>query len=213
MISDQLYIRHHTYFKYDTLCSIHKFTSTLWVHTIVVTTLHPLHLWHQTHYIWYHTHDNTEVKSAISPSISDTTSTVTVSSNPGYQFYHTYSLYDITTIHVTSYTVCMLSELLFSILHTSMYNFTPTIFMTSYPISTLSPYRFHENTTNILDISPTVFDITATVSVSSHRHLYWRITLCWYHNMCVSHHTWHTYDIIPNLHPITFTLYDINDHV
>ena len=38
--------------------------------------------------------------------------------------------------------------------------------------------------------------------------LYW-----WHHNKCVSHHTWNTYDIIPNLHPITFTLYDMNDHV
>ena len=38
--------------------------------------------------------------------------------------------------------------------------------------------------------------------------LYW-----WHHNKCVSHHTWKTYDIIPNLHPITVTLYDINDHV
>ena len=35
----------------------------------------------------------------------------------------------------------------------------------------------------------------------------------WHQNKCVSHHTWHTYDIIPNLHPIIFTLYDINYHV
>ena len=72
------------------------------------------------------------------------------------------------TICVISYSVCMLSQL-FTTLHTSMYNFTPSIFMTSYPICTLSPYRFHENTTTIPDISPAIFDITATVSVSSHR--------------------------------------------
>ena len=35
----------------------------------------------------------------------------------------------------------------------------------------------------------------------------------WNDNKCVRHHTWHMYDIIPNLHPITFTLYDINCHV
>ena len=35
----------------------------------------------------------------------------------------------------------------------------------------------------------------------------------WHHNKCASYHTWNTYDIIPNLHPITFTLYDMNDHV
>ena len=38
--------------------------------------------------------------------------------------------------------------------------------------------------------------------------LYW-----WHHNKSVCHHTWHTYDIIHNLHPITFTQYDMNDHV
>ena len=82
-------------------------------------------------------------------------------------------------IHVISYSVCMLSEQLFRTLNTSMNNFTPSIFMTSYPICTLSTYRFHENTT-IPDISPAIFDITATVSVSSHRWhtpLYRRIAL------------------------------------
>ena len=96
MISEWLYVWHHTYFIYDTLCTIHKVTSTLWVHTILVTTSHLLHSWHHTHYIWYHTHDNTKVLSAISPSISDTTSTVSVSSNPGYQLHFTHSLYVIT---------------------------------------------------------------------------------------------------------------------
>ena len=71
MISEQLYVWHHTHFIYDILCTIHNVTSTLWVHTIVVTTLHPLHSWHHTHYIRHHTHDNTKVISAISPSISD----------------------------------------------------------------------------------------------------------------------------------------------
>ena len=83
------------------------------------------------------------------------------------------------TIQVISYSVCMLSEQLCRTLHTSMYNFTHSIFMTSYPICTLSPYRFHKNTT-IPDISPAIFDITARVSVSSHRwhtHLYRHITL------------------------------------
>ena len=108
--------------------------------------------------------------SAISPTISNTTSTVSVSSNPGYQLYHTHSMYDIThTICVTSYSVCMPSQLLFRTLHTSMYNFATSIFMTSYPICTISPYCFHGNTTTIPDISPAIFDITATVSVSSHR--------------------------------------------
>ena len=101
---------------------------------------------------------------------------MSVSSNPGYQLFHTHSLYDIThTIRVTSYSVCMLSQQLFMTLYPSMYNITPSIFMTSYTICMLSPYCFHDNTMTIPDILPTIFDITSTVSVSSqrwHTHLY-----------------------------------------
>ena len=169
MISYPLYICH---LMHSTKCQIHP----IWLQTIVVITLHPLHSWDNTHYIWHHTHGNTNVLSAIWQNISNTTSTVSVSSNPGYHIYRTHSLYDIThTIRVTSYTACMLSHQLFMTLYPSMYNITPSIFMISYPIWTLSPYCFHDNTTTIHDISPTIFDITATVSVSSHRwhkHLY-----------------------------------------
>ena len=41
---------------YDILCTIHNITSTLWVHTIVVTTLYLLHSWHQNSSIWHHIH-------------------------------------------------------------------------------------------------------------------------------------------------------------
>ena len=153
---------------------------SLWLHTIVVITLHPLHSWHHTPYIWHHTHGNTNVISAIWSTISNTTSTVSVSSKAGYQLYHTHSLYDITTRygwHRIQY-ACYHNNCLWH--YTSLYNFKPGIFMTSYPICTLSPYCFHDNTRTIPDISPTIFDITATVSVSSHRwhtHLYRRIAL------------------------------------
>ena len=96
MISEQLCVWQHTQFIYDILGAIYNVTSTLSVHTNVVTTLRPLHSWYHTHYIRHDTHDNTKVISAISPSISDTTSTVSVSSNPVYQLYYTHSLYDIT---------------------------------------------------------------------------------------------------------------------
>ena len=55
MVSVKLYVWHHTYFIYETLCTIHNVTSTLWVHTFVETTLQPLHSWHHTHYIGIHT--------------------------------------------------------------------------------------------------------------------------------------------------------------
>ena len=77
---------------HSTQCHIHS----LWLHNIIVITLHPLHSWQHTTYIWQNTHGNTNVVSAIWPTISNTTSTVSVSSNQGYQLYHTHSLYDIT---------------------------------------------------------------------------------------------------------------------
>ena len=111
---------------------------TLWLHTMVVITLHPLHLWHHTPYIWHHTHGNTNVISAIWPAISNTTFTVSMTSKRGYQLYHNDSLYDITqTICVTSYSVCMLSKQLFMTSYPSVYNITTGIFMTSYPIHIL----------------------------------------------------------------------------
>ena len=151
---------------HSTQCHIHS----LWFHTIVVITLHPLHTWHHTPYIQHHKNGNTNVISAIWPTVSNTKSTVSVSSNQGYQVQHTLPLYDIThTILVTSYSVCMLSQQMLRTLHTSMYNITPSVFMTSYPICTLSPYCFHDYTMTIPDMSPTKFDTTATVSVSSQK--------------------------------------------
>ena len=69
---------------------------SLWRHTIEVITLHPVHSCHHTPNIWRNTYGNTNVISAICPIVSNTTSTLSVSSNPGYQLYHTHSLYDIT---------------------------------------------------------------------------------------------------------------------
>ena len=118
-----------------------------------------------------------------------------MSSNPGYQLYHTHSLYDITnTIPVTSYSVCMLSQQLFMTLYPSMCNITPSISMTSYPLCTLSPYCFHDNQTPMPDNSPTIFDITAIVSVSSHRwhtHLYRFFALSMTSQVCKSSHLAH----------------------
>ena len=206
MTSHRPYVCH---LMHSTQCLIHS----LWFHTILVITLHPLHSGHHTPYIWYHTHGNTNVISAIWPTISNTTSTLSVSSNPGYHLNHTHSLDDIThSIRVTSYSVCMLSQQLFMTLYPSMYNITPSIFMTSYPIYTLSPYCFHDNTMTVPDISPSIFDTTATVSVSSHKwhtHLYRCSSVSmtsqqvcksshfahvWHHTQSKSHHThtlWH----------------------
>ena len=91
--------------------STRRHIHSLWLQTIVVITSHPLHSWHHTPYIWHQTHGNTNVISAIWPAISNTTSTVSVSSQTGYQLYHNHSLYVITqTICVTLYSICQLSN-------------------------------------------------------------------------------------------------------
>ena len=87
--SQPLYVWHQKHYIWH---HIHS----LWLHTFEVITLHPLHSWHHTPNIRHNTYFNTNVISAICPTISNTTSTVSVSSNPGYQLYHTHSLYDIT---------------------------------------------------------------------------------------------------------------------
>ena len=89
MSSQPLYVWHHIHYIWH---HIHS----LWLHTIEVITLHPLHSCHHKPNIWHNTYGNTNVLSAICPTISNTTSTPSVSSNPGYQWYHTHSLYDIT---------------------------------------------------------------------------------------------------------------------
>ena len=133
----------HPLYVFQLMHSTQPHMHSLWLHTIVVIPLHPLHSWHHTPYIWHHTHGSTNVICAVWPTISNTTSTVSVSWKPGYQLYHTHSLYDIThTICVTSYSVCMLSQQIFMTLYPSMYNITPSMFMTSYPICMLYPYYF-----------------------------------------------------------------------
>ena len=122
----------HTLYDCPLLHSPQHHIHSLWLDNIVYITIHPLHSRHHPPYIWHHTHGNTNVISAIWPTISNTTSTVSVSSIPGYHLYHNHSLYDIThTIHVSSYSGCMLSQQLFMTLYSSMYNITPSIFMIS----------------------------------------------------------------------------------
>ena len=108
------------------------------------------------------------------------------------------------TIHMTSISLCRASHVNFKTSHPYRYDITSSIFMTSYAIYMISPILFHENKTTIPGISPTVFNITATASVWSHQ-LYQCL-----HNNYGSLHTWHTYDIIHNVHRIKFRLYDIN---
>ena len=168
MISEQLYVWHHTHFIYDILCTIHNVTSTLWVHPMVVTTLYPLHSWHPKHYIQHHTHDHTKNLSAISHYISDTTFSVACHQT---QCINCVTLTLCMTLHtlcMTSHAVCMASHEHFITSHRYSYDITSSISMALYPVYMISLLLVHENITTIPGISPTLFDITATASVWSH---------------------------------------------
>ena len=165
---------------YDTICNTYDITSTLYDFT-------PLKLSHYincTHDITHPIYDITHmaIRTLYLPSVPLylTVHPLFLCHQPQGISYTTPTLCMIShTIRVTSYSVCMLSQL-FRTLYTSMCNLKHSIFMSSYPLCTLAPYRFHKHTTTIPDISPAIFDITATVSVSSHRwhtHLYRRMAL------------------------------------
>ena len=221
LTSHPAYLWHHIHYIYDIISTRYDITilcvddTTLGIcmtSFALRLTTHPLHHT-KPHYIQfindithniYDTCDNTKVISAISPFISDTTSTVSVSSKPVYQFYYTNSFMTLHTIRMLSHSVCMTSHEHFMTSHPYNYDITSSIFMTSYPIYMLSPILFHENKTTIPGISPTVLDITATAPVWSHP-LYQ-----WLYNNYGSLHTSLTYDIIHSLHHIKFRLYDIN---
>ena len=185
MFFEQLYVWHHTHFIYDILCTKHNVTSTLWVHTIVVTTLYPLHSWHHTHYIRHHTHDNTKVISAISPSISDTISTVCVPSNPVYKLYYSHSLYVIThymyditfSIHDITWTLYDITPML--VWHHIQYIYDNTLWHhTHIDMTSHSVYLWHLYISNI-------YDITYTVSWKQNDYT-WHFTHCiWHHSHCI----------------------------
>ena len=114
MILLPIYVWHHTHYVYNIIYPI-------WGITHIFYEITP-------HYVWHHMHCILD----ITPSISDTTSTLSVSSRPVYQLYHTSSLYDIThTLCMTSQSVCMTSHEHFMASHPFRYDITKSIFMTS----------------------------------------------------------------------------------
>ena len=112
MTSYPLYVCH---LMHSTQHHIH----TLWLHTIVVITLHPVHSWHHTPYIWHHTHGNTNVISAIWPTISNTTSTVSVSLTQGIN-------YTTATLCMTSHTLYVWHHIQYACYHINcLWHYTP----------------------------------------------------------------------------------------
>ena len=136
---------------------------------------------------------------------------------------------NISPMFLTKYPLCMTSHTIrvhhiqYACYHNCLGHYTP-LWITSHPV-----YLWHH--IQYVRYHRTAFMKTQRLYRTSHppyltshplylchytdgKHLCINVSLYWWnHNKCVSHHTWHTYNTIPNLHPITFTLYDINDHV
>ena len=147
-------------------------------------TLHPLYLCHQTHGITYNT-----------PTTSMTSHTVYVWHHIQYACYHNNCLWHYTPLCITSHPVYLWYHIQYVHCNHTAFMTTQQLYLTSQSpfLTSQSLYLCHhtDGTYICIDVS-----------------LYW-----WYHNKCASHHTWHTNDIIPSLHHIIFTLYDVSDHV
>ena len=190
---------------------------SLWLQTIVVITLHPLHSWHHTPYIGHHTH-------AIQ--------TLYLPSNPLYLTLHPlYLCHQKQGINYTTKTLCMISHRLYVWHHIqyacyqnySLWHHTPLCI-------TLHPVYSWQHIQYICD-HHTALMTKQRLYLTSHRpyltsqplylchhtdgtHICIDVPLYrWHHNKCVSHHTRHMCDIIHIRNHITFTVYDINVHV
>ena len=111
MTSQPLNVCHHTHTFNDITPFVYRTSYPLYVYYHIHSIKDHVHiLWHHTRFLWHHMyfiHDinsiiseknsniwhqtpgNTNVISAISHTVSNTTSTVSVSPNRGYQLYHT----------------------------------------------------------------------------------------------------------------------------
>ena len=112
-----------------------------------------------------------------------------------YACYHNTCLWHNTPLCITSHPVYLWHHIQYICYHHTAFMTIQRLYLTSHP-----PYL----TSQILYLCHHTDGTHICINVLLYQ---------WHHNKCVSHHTWHTYGIIPNLHHITFTLYDINDHV
>ena len=160
--------------------------------------LERVYISNQSHYIYHYINCICVIKprvSVIPHPLSVFHHTLYVWHNIQYACYHNNCLGHYTPICITSHPVYLWHHIQYVRYdHTAfmktqwLYWTSPPPYLTSQP---LYPCHHTDGTHICIGIS-----------------LYW-----WHHNKCLSLHTSHTYDIITNLHPITFTLYDMNDHV
>ena len=218
MVSYQLYIWHHTHLTYAILCTLHNVISTLYDFT-------PLQLSQYIHCFHDITHPIYDIKQMAIQTIYLPSDTLYLTLHPLYLCHQSQDIiYTTPTPSTISRTLCLWHPIQYACYHNNCFWLYTPLCITSHPV-----YLWHH--IQYLRYNHTALMTTQWLYLTSHTpfltpqplylcrqtngtHICIAVALFqWHHNKCVSHHTWHTYDIIPNLHHITFTLYDINDHV
>ena len=169
--SHPLYWWYNPHSTYDIISTVYMAQYALY------TTLHPRFMTSQ-----HSTHDIKAIIFHLTPIISYSTSTVSLSSHPDYRSYNPHCMYDNTAaICMTSYELHMASYPLFMI---------PQHTMTSHPL-----YSWHhtQDTCHRIHCSWTIFYSVVIIS----------------HLLFVWHDTHYMYDITGILYDIKLTLYDI----
>ena len=146
-------------------------------------TVHPLNPCHQIHGIIFTT-----------PTLCMTSHTLYLWHRIKYEGYHNNCLWCHIPLHISSPPVYLWHHFQYVCYHHTAFMTTQQVFLTPHPIYLRSQplYLCHHTDGTHICINVSLYP--------------------WYHKS-LSHHNWHPYDIIPNPHHITFTIYDINDHV
>ena len=135
-----------------------------------------LYLWHHTLYIYdistlygiTQSVMTTQQLCIFTATMSDVTTTVSVSSHPVDQFYQTQCMYDITaTMCMTSYALYVTSHPQFRTSHHFMYEIRSTLsdLTSNVSLSSHPPYRWYH--------SHYMYDLTSRISVTSHPLYLW----------------------------------------
>ena len=178
----------------DNICHLLHYTRNhilaLWPQATIFMTSHPLYcasypvyLCHQTQGINYTT-----------PALCMISHTLYMRKHIKYTCNHNNCLWHHTPLCITSHPLYLWHHIQYVCYHHTAFMTKQQLYLTCHP-----PYL----TSQPLYLCHHTYGTHICIYVSLYP---------WYHK-CVTHHNWHMYDIILILHHITFTLYDINDHV
>ena len=164
-----LWMTSHPLYVCQLMHSTQRHIHSLWLQTIVVITLHPLHSWHHTPYIGHHTH---AIQTLYLPSDPLYLTLHSLSSHPKYRQHHTHPLYDITL------PICVA---------------TFALYKSSLPHSMTSNHHVYVITAPTFDIVSTLCGcvITSTLLMVSNQLYFWDHIRygSQYHIHCIRHDT------------------------